>query len=192
MTRQEALQTLQFYTKSQALIRHHLAVEAAMKAVAQKLIERSGQGINIDTWGLVGLLHDADYEITRKTPEKHTLYLEEKLGNVLAQDVLQAIKSHNSKYTKVHPRALMDWALYAIDELTGIIITLTLQQKEKKIHSVSSIAVLNYINSKSFERSPMRAQIVSCETELRMPIAEFVGVVLLSMQAIANELGFEG
>lgn len=191
MTRPEAIQTLQFYTKSQKLVRHHFAVEAVMKALAQRFIEQGVQGINIDYWGIVGLLHDADYEITRKTPEKHTLYLEEKLRNVLPEDVFHAIKSHNS-LTNIKPQSLMDWSLIACDELTGIIILLTLRQKDKRIHNITPESVLSYLNDRSLEKSPIKAQIMQCETKLNIPINEFVKINLSAMQSIANELGFAG
>lgn len=192
MTRQEALQTLQFYTKSQTLVRHHLAVEAVMQALAQKLISRGEQGIDIEMWALTGLLHDADYEITRKTPEKHTIYLEEKLGNTLPKEVIQAIKAHNSKVTNVAPQTLLDWALVTCDELTGVVINVVLQQKEKRLAEIGPEMIINYMNEKQFVKNPARAQIFECETKLHISINEFTGITLHAMQSIANELGFTG
>jgi len=163
-----------------------------MRALAQKLISRGEQSIDIEAWGLTGLLHDADYEITRKTPQKHTLYLEEKLGSVLPTEVLHAIKSHNSTLTNTTPETLLDWGLLTVDELTGVIINISLQQKNKAIRIITTDMVLNYMNEKQFINSPIRTQIYQCETKLQIPIREFVGIVLPSMQSIANELGFAG
>lgn len=190
MTRQDALQTLQFYVKTQNLIRHHLAVEAAMRAIAQKLISKGKTGIDIDTWGITGLLHDADYELTRNTPEKHTLYLEEKIGDTLSPEILYAIKAHNYKYTNVPPKTEMDWALYTCDELTGFIVACALILK-KDISAVTVDFVLRKMNEKGFAKSVDRAQITACEKALGFTIAEYTGIVLTSMQAIAVELGFE-
>lgn len=192
MTRQEALQTLQFYTKSPNLIRHHLAVEAAMRALAQKFISMGVQGIDIELWGLTGLLHDADYEITRKTPERHTLYLEEKLGNTLSKEAMQAIKAHNSKFTNVSPQTILDWALFTVDEMTGVIVSVALLQKNKNFSSITPDIVIAYMNEKSFIKSAAYRQILNVEIQLKIPLREFSEIVLSSMKPIANELGFAG
>ncbi len=190
MTRQEAYQTLQLYTKSQTLIRHHLAVEAAMRAVAKKLISKGIENIDIELWGLTGLLHDADYEITRKNPERHTLYLEEKLGKTLPPGVIQAIKSHNSKHTNTQPQTPMDWALFCVDELTGFVIKTAMLTNDKRIASLSSDGVILQINDKSNAKYVKKEQILACETQLHIPLKEFVELVLNSMKTVANQLGF--
>lgn len=191
MTRQEAYQTLTLYTKSQNLIEHHFAVEAAMRAIAKWITIRAGIPVDIDEWGLVGLLHDADYEITRNNPEKHTLYLEEKLGSSLSPEVIHAIKAHNYINTKVEPQSLMDWALYACDELTGFVIACSLQEKNRKMAYVTVPLVLQKMNDKKFAKEVNRTQILSCERNLGIPIQEFTRIVLTSMQTIAPTLGFD-
>lgn len=191
MTRQEALQTLQVYTKAPNLIRHHLATEAAMRAISRIYNAKTHNYVNEESWAIAGLLHDADYELTRNTPEKHTLYLEEKIGNVLPKDILYAIKAHNYKYTGVVPQSAMDWALYTCDELTGFIIAAALVQKDKKLKSVTVDFVIKKMQETSFAKSVDRSQIVACEEKLGFPIREYVGIVLGAMQSIATSLGFE-
>ena len=191
MTRQEAFQTLQVYTKTQNLIRHHLSTEAAMIAIGKNYSARKNTPVNIENWALSGLLHDADYETTRNTPEKHTIYLEEKIGNVLPKEVMYAIKAHNYKYTGLVPLSTMDWALYTCDELTGFIIASALVQKNKQLSSVTVDFVIKKMQEKSFAKSVDRTQILLCEQKLVFPIAEYVGIVLIAMQSIAKDLGFE-
>lgn len=191
MTRQEALQTLQVYTKSPNLIRHHYAVEAAMKGIGRLYASKYQKFVNEEQWGLAGLLHDADYELTRSTPERHTFYLEERLGKVLPKEVMYAIKAHNYQHTGCQPATAMDWALFACDELTGFIIICTLESKEKKLSYLTVDTVLKKIQDQSFAKNVDRSQILSSEAKLGMPIREFVGIVLSSMQAIAIDLGFE-
>lgn len=191
MTRQEALQTLQVYTKAPNLIRHHLATEAAMSAISRVFVGKTHAYVDEKAWALSGLLHDADYEITRNTPERHTLYLEEKIGNVLPTEVMYAIKAHNYAYTGIVPQSPMDWALYTCDELTGFIVASALIQKNKQLSSVTVDFVLRKLQEKSFAKSVDRAQIYACEEKLGFPITEYIGIVLTAMQSIANDLGFD-
>lgn len=191
MTRQEAFQTLQVYVKAPNLIRHHLAVEAAMRAICKIIAARSHSFLNEETWAIAGLLHDADYELTRNIPEKHTIYLEEKLGGVLPKEIMYAIKAHNFLHTKATPISAMDWALYTCDELTGFIIASALIQKDKRLSSVTIDFVLKKLQEPSFAKSVDRAQIMSCEQTLKIPLPQYVGIVLAAMQAIATDLGFE-
>ncbi len=189
MTRDGAYQTLTVYVQSQNLIRHHLATEVAMRSLAQHLSKSKNQLLDIEKWGITGLLHDADYELTRKTPEKHTLYLEEKLGEQIPKDIMYAIKAHNYAYTKIEPTSLMDWALYTCDELTGFIVACTLVLTDKKIKSLSTDFVLNKMNDNAFAKSVNREQIKLCEKSLGIPLSEFIMIVLSSMQAIDTTLG---
>jgi len=189
MTREEAYQTLTVYTQSQNLIRHHLAAEAAMRALAQYLSKTKNQPFDVDEWGITGLLHDADYELTRKTPEKHTLYLEEKLGDQIPEKIMYAIKAHNYAYTKVEPISFLDWALYTCDELTGFIVACALILPGKKIKDVTPEFVIKKMNDKSFSQSVNREQITRCEQALQIPLPEFINIVLNAMQQIDKELG---
>ena len=192
MTRQEAIQTLQVYTKSPNLIRHHLATEAAMRAISKYYSAKYKTPVDEEMWALTGLLHDADYEITRSTPEKHTLYLEDRIGKILPPEVMYAIKAHNFKYTGVEPKSPMDWALYTCDELTGFVIAAVLVRKDKKLMSVSSDFILNKMGDRNFAKSVDRAQIAACEQKLGFKLLEYTQIVLASMQAISDDLGFEG
>ena len=191
MTRPEAIQTLQVYTKSPNLIRHHFAVEIAMRAICRVYGAKSHAYINEEFWALTGLLHDADYEITRNDPKRHTLYLEEKIGSVIPKEVMYAIKAHNYSYTGVVPQSAMDWALYTCDELTGFVIACILSQKVKTVSTVSIDMILQKLQDTSFAKSVDRAQIVACEEKLGFPIREYIGIVLGAMQSIATDLGFE-
>ncbi|TXH01539.1 MAG: phosphohydrolase [Candidatus Moraniibacteriota bacterium] len=191
MTRQEAIQTLQVYVKTQNLIRHHYAVEAAMRAVCRAYNARTKSYANEETWALAALLHDADYELTRNKPLRHTLYLEEKLGKTIPPEVMYAIKAHNYKVTGATPKSALDWALIACDELTGFIVTCGLLQKDKKLNMVAIDMVISKMQEKSFAKEVDRTQIAACETKLGLTLREFIGIVLISMQSIAVHLGFE-
>ncbi len=197
MNREEAYKTLTKLIKNQNLIKHHLACEAVMKVLYRKLIPSANQNPqDEEKWGIVGLLHDADYELSRNHPEKHTLILEEKIGNKLPADVMYAIKSHNFANNKVLPKSVMDWSIYCADELTGLIIAATLVNPAspaggpgKKLAGVTTDFVINRFNETSFARGANRQQILACEDKLKIPIRDFTELSLKAMQLISNELG---
>ncbi len=183
MTRGQAYKILTDLIKNQNLVKHHLAAEAVMRALARHFNEDE------DKWGLVGLLHDADYELTKDNPEKHTLVLEERIGSELEPDVMRAIKSHNKEYSGVEPESKMDWAIYTCDELTGLIIAAALIHKDKKLSSIDTDFILRRFDEPSFAKGADRKQIIPCEEKLGIPLKEFVEMALKAMQAIAPELG---
>ncbi len=189
MTRESAYQTLTVYTQSQSLIRHHLAVEAAMRALAVSFSQQTNIPQNEEEWGITGLLHDADYELTRKNPEKHTLYLEEKMKDQIPPHIMHAIKAHNYAYTKIEPKTPMDWALYTCDELTGFIVYCALKLSDKKLTDLNADIVFQKLQDASFAENVPRAQIYQCEKSLGIPIKNFIQIVLSSMQAIDSKLG---
>ncbi len=160
-----------------------------MRAIGLYLKNKQDPSIDIEDWGITGLLHDADYELCRDNPEKHTIILEEKIGKELKPEIMYAIKSHNWAHNKVEPKSLMDWAIYTCDELTGIIIAAALVRPDKKLTGVDVDFVLKKLNEKSFAKSVDRNQIKMCEEKLSIPLAEYVGIVLKSMQGIAAYLG---
>lgn len=158
-----------------------------MIALCKKLVPNADE-ITVNKWGTVGLLHDADYEQTKDTPEKHTLVLEQELGDKLDGDVLYAIKSHNFLHNGVIPQSKMDWAMYACDELSGLIIAATLIHPDKKLASIDEAFIMKRFNDSSFAKGADREQIKTCETKLDIPLEEFIQIALSAMQGVANEL----
>lgn len=184
MTRQTAYQILTKYLKNPNLIKHCLAAEATMRALAPKF-----KG-DIEEWGITGLLHDADYEESKGHPEKHGLLLFELEPNSIPTVIEHAIKAHNFEETHVQPESTMDWAIYCCDQLTGLIIAATLVHPDKKLMSVDVDFVLNRMKKKDFAKGAKRESIYLCEEKLGIPLREFVGITLTAMQNIHTELGF--
>jgi len=187
MTQPEAYQKLTSLVKTPNLIKHHLACEAIMIDLCKRLVPNT-DGPTLEKWGIVGLLHDADYELTKTDPTQHTKVLEQKIGKDLPPDVLYAIKAHNYKETKSEPKSLMDWAMYACDELSGLIIASALVTPERKLSKLTPDFILKRFNEKSFAKGADREQIKTCETKLQIPLNEFVAISLIAMQKIAPKL----
>lgn len=193
MTRDEAYKILIEYIKNQNLIKHHLACEATMKALyrylkTQNPNESSFANATEETWGIVGLLHDADYELTKETPEKHGIVIKEKNPN-LPEDLWHAIASHNGDRNGVTPENLMDWSIYCCDELTGLIVATALVHPDKKLNSLTLEFIQNRMKEPSFARGADRSMIKKCEEKLGIPLAEFIEITLKAMQGISLELG---
>jgi len=188
MTRDEAYQILTDLVKNKNLIKHHLACEAAMKSLYKRISPKPTIEEEAN-WGLVGLLHDADYELCRDHPEKHTLILEEKIGEKIDPRLMYAIKSHNFAYNGFEPKSYMDWGIYCCDELTGLIIAAALVHPDKKLGPLTVDFIVNRFNSASFAKGANREQIKTCEKELGIPLKEFIEIVLRAMQGISGSLG---
>jgi predicted hydrolase (HD superfamily) len=195
MTRAQAHKLLLEHMSQPNLIRHCLAVEATMKALALRLnpgLSESAFKEVVERWGVVGLLHDGDYEETKLTPEKHTLEMAEwlKKEGVKDKEVLDAILSHNYAHTGQNPpKNNLEWALYCCDELTGFIVAVTLVRPDKKLSSVSVESVQKKWNEKGFAAGVKREQIAECEGRLGIPLREFIEIALGAMQAIPDALG---
>ena len=187
MLRSDALEILKTFVKNPNLIKHHLACEAIMGSLCRTLNPRADENL-ISKWRLVGLLHDADYELTKDNPEKHTLVLEEKIGKQLDRDVIYAIKAHNFVHTGINPESLMDWSMYACDELSGLIIASALIHPDKRLSNIDVSFIMNRFNDKTFAKGASRAQIKLCEEKLNIPLEEFIKICLISMQSISSEL----
>lgn len=180
MKREEALKLLEKNLKNRNLQKHSLAVEACMKAFAQKFEE------DVEKWALAGLLHDLDYEYTVNDPENHTLKTVELLSDYdLDEDILLAIKAHNMKSDL---KSTMDIALYTIDPATGFIIACALMHPEKKLKSLDMKFLKNRFKEKSFARGANREQIKECE-KMAVGIDDFLSTCLSAMQSIDSELG---
>lgn len=183
MTRERAYQILTELVKNQNLVKHHLATEAAMRALARYF------GGDEEKWGLVGLLHDADYELTKDEPEKHTLVLEERIGSELEPEVMAAIKAHNADHLGIKPQTKMDWGIYTCDELTGLIVAAALIHPDKKLSSIDTEFVLRRFDEPAFARNVNRDQIRLCKEKLGLSSEDFTALALRAMQEIARELG---
>lgn len=190
MTRDEAYQILQSLIKNENLIKHHLACETTMKTLYKRLIPQNLQNPKDEgNWGIVGLLHDADYELSKNTPERHTLILEEKFKDKIDPKLIYAIKSHNWKFNNVKPKSRLDWSIFCCDELTGLIIASALISPDKKLINLTPEFIMKRFNEPSFAKGADRNQIKFCEKELSIPLNEFINLTLTAMQQISSSLG---
>jgi len=182
MNREEVLQLVKEKIKNENLVKHCLAVEICMRALAEKF------GQKPEKWALAGLLHDIDYEETKDNPEKHSLIgaeILEKLG--LDKETCEAVKTHNEMHG-IKPESKMAKALYSVDPLTGLIVAATLVLPSRKLADVTPENVLNRFKEKGFARGANREIIKKCE-DIGLNLEEFIKIGLQAMQSIANELG---
>jgi len=181
ITRAGALELLKAYTENKNLIKHGLAVEAAMRHLAQVFGEDEA------LWGIVGLLHDFDYE---KFPsaEDHPYKGQEILKSEGYPNVVrQAIMAH-APHTGVERKTLLEKAIFAVDELAGFIVAVTLVRPSKKIKDVDVAAVKKKLKEKSFAAGVNREYIKIGAGELELSLEEHIEHVLTAMQGIAEEL----
>lgn len=185
MDRQAAWELLNEYTRSESLIKHALAVEAAMRGYARKF------GEDEDKWGVVGLLHDFDYE-RHPSPQEHPLVGAAILAEKgYPEDVIYAIKSH-ADYLELPRRSRMDKTLYAVDELCGFLVAVTLVRPGKRLSDVPVKSVKKKLKDKAFARSVSREDISRGAEELGVDLSEHIQFVISSMSEIARELGLAG
>ncbi len=186
ITREQAYKLLTDNVNNENLVRHCVAVEAAMRGLASYFHEDE------QSWGIAGLLHDADWEITRDTPEEHAKKVVEWLEDLDLGDesIKTAILAHNHFHNGHQPpQNMMEWALYCCDELTGLIVAATLVTPDKKLDSLEVDSVMSKFSSKSFAAAINRDQISLCEEKLDIPLDEFIGIVLDAMKAESEALG---
>ena len=180
MTRDEALELVKSKVKAKNLVKHMLAVEAIMKRVAQHFDE------DAEMWGLTGLLHDLDYDETARDFDRHSLLTCEWLKEYdLDQRILYAIRAHPRK---VEPQSKMDWALFAADPLSGLVVAAALMHPTKKLKNVTVEFVLNRFKEKRFAAGASREDIQACE-KIDLSLEEFVKLALEGMQSVDQELG---
>ena len=183
--REEALALLHAYTERPGLLKHALAVEAAVRAYARKL------GGDEHAWGLVGLLHDFDYE-RWPSPEEHPY----KGVEILAERgypewFRRAILSH-ADYTGVTRETPLEKALHACDELCGFLTACALVMPSKSLHEVQVASVRKRLKSKAFAASVSREDIEQGAAALGVELDEHIAFVLEALRGIAPELGLDG
>ncbi|MEM3797121.1 MAG: HDIG domain-containing protein [Candidatus Bathyarchaeia archaeon] len=182
MTREEALNIVRKHVSKRNILYHMLAVEAIMRSLARQFEE------NEEKWGLVGLLHDVDYEKTETSPEKHSLIAEEILKEAVPKELLRAIKAHNFKHTGVEPKSRMEKALIAGDAVSGLLVACALVMPSKKLAEVKVETVVKKFKDKDFARGVERERILLCE-EIGIPKERFFEIALNSLRGIAQEIG---
>lgn len=186
MTRDQAYQLVTDWTKSPNLIKHMLAVEVQMRALARHFKQDE------ELWGLAGLLHDTDYEMFKDDAKKHPSKIFEALEQAGAHpDIIQAIRAHAWGWQEEapQPQNQLEWSLFCCDELSGLIIAVALTRPDKKLSSVTPQAVLKKFPEKAFAAGVHREHVKLCEEKLNLPLIEFISICLSAQQGIATTLG---
>lgn len=184
--REEAWALLCEWTPTPNLRKHMLAVEAAMRAYARKF------GEDEDLWGLVGLLHDMDYERFPSQEAGHPIRGVEHLRVAGYPEVVcRAILSH-ADYTGVSRQSRMEQALHACDELTGFIVAVALVRPSRSIGDMDAVSVRKKMKDKAFARAVDRDEMLRAAETLGVPFEEHATLVIAAMREVASELGLAG
>ena len=185
MNRSEALTIVQEFVKNENLIRHMLSVEAAMRFYANKL------GEDAETWGNTGLLHDFDWEI-HPTLEEHPQAGAPILrSRGVPEEIVRAVLSH-ADHTGVPRQSAMEKALYACDEITGLITAVALVRPSRSLYDLEASSVKKKWKDRAFAAGANREEIARSAEEFGVPLWEHVDSVIHAMRRIAPQLGLEG
>jgi len=184
-TREEAYQLLTEYNKSDSLIKHALAVEGVMRYFARK------RGEDEEKWGVIGLVHDLDYE---QFPEEHCHKSEEILKEKgWPEEYIRAVVSHGwGLCSEVEPQTELEKVLYAIDELTGLVVTTALVRPSKSVMDVKVKSVKKKWKDKRFAAGVDRSIIEKGAQMLGMEVSDLIADTLAGMQEVAEEIGLKG
>ncbi len=184
-TREEALALLKKYNKSESLIKHAMAVEGVMRYMARK------RGHDEEKWGVIGLIHDLDYE---QFPDQHCVKTEEILKeNSWPEDYIHAVISHGwGICVDVKPESEMEKVLYAIDELTGLVVTTALVRPSKSVLDVKPKSVKKKWKDKRFAAGVDRSIIEKGAEMLDVEVSELITDTIAGMQEVAEEIGLKG
>jgi putative nucleotidyltransferase with HDIG domain len=181
MTRDDALDSIETNVENRNLINHMLATEAIMRALARRF------GEDEEEWGLTGLLHDIDVELTEGDMHSHS-----KLGADIAlelgasEEVAQAILCHNEAHG-ITPQTLLEKALCCADPLTGLIVAGALVRPDKKLEELTTKSLMKRFGEKRFAAGANREQIAKCR-EIGLELEDFIGLGLEAMKGIAEDI----
>ncbi|MBI2875835.1 MAG: HDIG domain-containing protein [Candidatus Tectomicrobia bacterium] len=182
MNREGAFNLLQNYLKNPVLLKHCLASEAIMRALAERL------GEDPEVWGIVGLIHDLDFEETKDTPEHHTLKAAEILEREgYPAERIEAIKAHNAEALGISREGRLAVALACAETITGLIVATALVMPDKKLASVKVKSIMKRMKEPAFARNVNREIIQECQ-QLGLSLEEFVSLSLNAMLSISQEL----
>ena len=184
-TREEALALLKEFNKSASLIKHGLSVEGVMRYMARK------RGEDEEKWGIIGLVHDLDYE---RYPQQHCQKTKEILEERgWPEDYIRAIMSHGwGLVTDVEPQHEMEKVLYAIDELTGLVTAVALVRPSKSVLDMKVKSVAKKWKDKSFAAGVDREVISNGAQMLGMELKDLFEDVIMGMREVATEIGLAG
>lgn len=184
-TREAALALLKEYNQSESLIKHALAVEGVMRYMARKY------GGDEDTWGVVGLIHDLDYE---QYPDQHCRKTKEILeANDWPEDLIRAVVSHGwGICSDVKPETDLEKVLYAIDELTGLVATSALVRPTKSVMDMKAKSVKKKWKDKRFAAGVDRTIIQKGADMLGVEIGELITDTIMGMREVADDIGLKG
>jgi putative nucleotidyltransferase with HDIG domain len=187
VNRDEAWALVTEYTTNPRLLNHMQSVAACMRAYARKA------GEDEETWGLVGLLHDFDYERWPQVPD-HPLQGERILAERgVPEDIRYTICSHADDLSDRYPRkSLRDRVLYAVDELSGLVVATALVRPSKSIFEVDVDAVKKKFKDKRFAAGVKREDVIRGAEELGVPLDEHMAFVIEALKGAADELGLRG
>ncbi len=184
-TRKDAWTLLNQYNKSESLIKHALAVEGVMRYMARK------NGQDEEKWGVIGLIHDLDYE---QFPDRHCQKTQEILReNNWPEEYIRAVISHGYGIcTDVEPKTELEKTLYAIDELTGLVVTTALVRPSKSVMDLKAKSVKKKWKDKRFAAGVDRSIIENGCTMLGMELSELITDTIMGMRDVAEEIGLKG
>ena len=185
MTREEALELVREFVKNEGLVRHMLSVEAAMRFYAEKFDE------DVEAWGLIGLLHDFDWEIhptLEQHPQDGAPMLRER---GVPEDIIQDILSH-ADHLKLPRDTMRRKAICACDEVTGLITAVALVRPSRSLYDLEASSVKKKWKDKAFAAGTDRSEMEHAAKEFGIDIWEHVGNVITAMRKIAPELGLVG
>jgi len=184
-TREEAFELLSQYNKSQGLIKHALAVEAVMRYCARK------RGEDEDKWGVIGLIHDLDYE---QFPDEHCRKTEEILKERgWPEEYIRAAVSHGwGICSDVEPQSDLEKTLYAIDELTGLVVATALVRPSKSVMDMKAKSVKKKWKDKAFAAGVNRSIIEQGANMLGVEVGELITDVIMGMREVADQIGLRG
>jgi putative nucleotidyltransferase with HDIG domain len=185
MDRNTALAIVHEYVKNAGLVNHMLSVEAALRFYAQKL------GEDVELWGMAGLLHDFDWEIhptLEEHPQAGAPILRER---GVPEEIIQAILSH-ADHTGVARVTPLQKALYACDEITGLVTAVALVRPSRSLYDLTASSVKKKWKDRAFAAGANREEMTKSAEEFGVELWSHVDTVILAMRAIAPELGLEG
>jgi len=184
-TREEALALLRQYNKNESLIKHAMAVEGVMRYIARK------RGEDEEKWGVIGLIHDLDYE---QFPDQHCKKTEEILKeNDWPAEYIRAVVSHGwGICSDVKPKLDMEKVLYAIDELTGLVVTSALVRPSKSVMDMKAKSVKKKWKQKQFAAGVDRSIIEKGAEMLGVELSELITDTIMGMRDVAEEIGLKG